>query len=479
MATVSMPQLGESVTEGTILKWLKQPGEAVKLDDALCEIETEKVTAELPSEFEGMMGRQLVGEGEVAPVGAPLCEIVEPGAAPAEAGSAAAPERAAGTATATATHASDPPATGMVAEAFEPATTAGGGWGGGPMAIPRDEPGPSFPPPGANGHAAAAAPAGSPAAVAAAAASPSRPDDRSRFYSPAVLRLARDRGIDLAQVHGSGIGGRVTRKDVESFAPAVAATAAAATAGPVEPAPMAAPARAAAAEPGEGRRYEAVALTPTRRKIAENLTRSNLEAPQAWTMVEADVTGLVRLREREKERFARQESVDLTLLPYFAAAVCESLREFPMLNARWEGEELRRYDNLDLGIAVATETGLVVPVVHDAGDLSVVGLAKRIADLAGRAQARKLRLEDIEGGTFTVNNTGSFGSIASKPIVNYPQVAIVTMERAVKRAVVREDDSIAVRWMMNVCLSFDHRAMDGLEAGSFLAALKRRLEAYM
>lgn len=169
--------------------------------------------------------------------------------------------------------------------------------------------------------------------------------------------------------------------------------------------------------------------------------------------------------------------MDLTLLPYFTQAVCETLREYPMLNARWHEGELRQYRALNIGIAVASETGLVVPVAHDAGDLSVAGLAKRIAELVQRAHNRKLRVEDIEGGTFTVNNTGAFGSIASKPIVNYPQVAIVSMERVVKRPVVMEGDAIAVRSMVNVCLSFDHRAMDGLEAGNFLAALKRRLEA--
>jgi 2-oxoisovalerate dehydrogenase E2 component (dihydrolipoyl transacylase) len=220
-----------------------------------------------------------------------------------------------------------------------------------------------------------------------------------------------------------------------------------------------------------------VILSPTRRTIAENLKRSNIEAPQAWTMVEADVTPLVALRNREKDRFQRQEGVDLTLLPYFTAAVCEALREYPMLNARWEGDELRRYNDLNISVAVATETGLVTPVVHSAGDLSVAGLAKKIADLAQRAHSRKLKLDDIEGGTFTVNNTGSFGSIASKPIVNYPQVAIVTMERVVKRPVVMENDSIAVRSMVNLCLSFDHRAMDGFEAGGFLASLKKHVEA--
>lgn len=433
MATVTMPQLGESVTEGTILSWLKQPGDPVALDDSLCEIETEKVTAELPSPYEGVMGEILVPQGETVEIGAPLCAIVESAVAPAASG-----ERAA------------------------IGARADGGWGGGPMAIPPDD-GPA-PPSATNGTVKAPV-----AATAPVPAVPRRqPDSRERFYSPAVMRLAHEHSIDLGTIQGSGIGGRVTRKDVET---AVARG----------PQPASAPpgaTRRTAPAAGSAGLYEVVAMTPTRRTIAENLKRSNLEAPQAWTMVEADVTGMVARRGREKDQFARSEGTDLTLLPYFTAAVCETLRDFPMLNARWEGEELRRYNSLDIGIAVASEHGLVVPVIHGAGDLSVAGLAKQIADLSQRAHARKLRLEDIAGGTFTVNNTGSFGSIASKPIVNYPQVAIVTMERVVKRPMVVAGDAIAIRSMVNVCLSFDHRAMDGFEAGGFLAALKGRLEAY-
>ena len=433
MTTVTMPQLGESVTEGTILHWLKQPGEPVALDDSLCEIETEKVTAELPSPYEGTMGAIIVPEGEVAQVGAPLCEIQEGAASASENGK------------------------------FAVAPKSGGGWSGGPMSIPPDEA--EVPAP----VVAAAAPARVPdvpvAASAPGVASPRRPDGRERLYSPAVLRLASEHTIDLATVAGTGIGGRVTRKDVEQ---AIAT-------GVAHPATTAPP---PAVRPPAAGRYETVQLSPTRRTIAENLKRSNLEAPQAWTMVEADVTKLVALRNREKEEFVRREGLDLTLLPYFTLAVCETLRAFPALNARWEGEELRRYHDVDMGIAIASETGLVVPVIHGSGDLNVEGLAKRIADLADRARSRKLRIEDIEGGTFTVNNTGAFGSITSKPIVNYPQVAIVTMERVVKRPVVVEGDAIAVRSMMNVCLSFDHRALDGLEAGGFLAALKARLEAF-
>jgi 2-oxoisovalerate dehydrogenase E2 component (dihydrolipoyl transacylase) len=445
MTVVTMPQLGESVTEGTILKWMKQPGDPVELDDSLCEIETEKVTAELPSPFSGTMGKILVPEGETVEVGADLCEIDE-GEVPAGTGSGAAKGDAR--------------------------------WAGGPMAIPPDEgPGATPPPVAGNGGVAQReATEREPVAATARAARSERPDGRERFYSPVVMRLAQEHNLDLATIQGSGIGGRVTRKDVE----ALVASARRDGEGPVgAPTPAAAEPTGAAPrpQPADGAPYEVITLSPTRRTIAENLRRSNVEAPQAWTMVEADVTPLVALRNREKDRFQREEGIDLTLLPYFTAAVCEALREYPMLNARWEGDELRRYRDLNLSIAVATETGLVTPVVHSAGDLSVTGLAKRIADLAQRAHARKLKLEDIEGGTFTVNNTGSFGSIASKPIVNYPQVAIVTMERVVKRPVMREDDAIAVRSMVNLCLSFDHRAMDGFEAGGFLAALKKHLEA--
>ena len=440
MTTVTMPQLGESVTEGTILKWLKQPGEAVALDDSLCEIETEKVTAELPSPYEGTMGKLLVPEGETVGIGEPLCEVLEAAAgagAPSGNGEVRLPKAAAGA------------------------------WSGGPMAIPPDEEPAALPPNGVRPSATSAAEPVHTAAVEARAER--RPDSRERFYSPAVMRLAHEHTIEIGGISGTGIGGRVTRKDVE----AAIAAGSPQTAPPV-PEPIAARVDAGA-RPAAGA-YEVVKLTATRRTIAENLKRSNLEAPQAWTMVEADVSGLVALRAREKERFRQQEGVDLTLLPYFTLAVCETLHEFPMLNARWEGDELRRYRGIDVGIAVASEAGLVVPVVHGAGDLSVAGLAKRIADVAQRAHVRKLRIEDIEGGTFTVNNTGAFGSITSKPIVNYPQVAIVTMERVVKRPVVLANDAIAVRSIMNVCLSFDHRAMDGLEAGGFLAALKQRLE---
>ena len=409
MATVTMPQLGESVTEGTVLQWLKQPGDTVALDESLCEIETEKVSAELPSPFEGILGEIFVPEGETIDVDAPLCTIVEV--------ASASPE----------------PAPAAVAEP----------------------------------------------AAAEAEAAPAADNSRSGVYSPVVQRLAAKHDIDLAAIAGSGRGGRVTRKDVQALIDERAREAAAADGIPPAAAPLPLPDGEVVPPPevatvAASDAYDVVPLSPTRRKIGENMARSTAEAPQAWMMVEADVSGLVDLRARERERFA---GVDLTYLPYFASTVAHTLTDFPELNARWHGDELRRYRRVNLGIAIATERGLVVPVVPNARDLSVAGLARRIDDLVARAHAGKLRIEDMEAGTFTVNNTGAFGSIASNPIVNHPQIGIVTMERVVRRPVVVEGDAIAIRSVMNVALSFDHRALDGAEAGAFLAALKDRLEA--
>ncbi len=410
MATVTMPQLGESVTEGTVLQWLKQPGDAVALDESLCEIETEKVAAELPSPFEGTMGEILVPEGETVEVDVPLCTIMEAASTPSE------------------------PSPVAVAE---------------------------------------------PATGEAEAAAPPADNSRSGVYSPVVQRLAAKHDIDLAAIAGSGRGGRVTRKDVQSLIDERERKAAATDGIPPAAAPLPLPDGEVVPTPevatvAASDAYDVVPLSPTRRKIGENMARSTAEAPQAWMMVEADVSGLVELRERERERFV---GVDLTYLPYFASTVAHTLTDFPELNARWHGDELRRYRRVNLGIAIATERGLVVPVVPNARDLSVAGLARRIDDLVARAHAGKLRIEDMETGTFTVNNTGAFGSIASNPIVNHPQIGIVTMERVVRRPVVVESDAIAIRSVMNVALSFDHRALDGAEAGAFLAALKERLEA--
>lgn len=401
MPVVLMPQLGESVTEGTVLRWLKQPGDPVALDEPLCEIETEKVNVELPSPYEGVLGQVFVAQGETVPVGAPLCEVVAPGLRE--------------------------PVASREAE-------------GTVVARERSQ---------ERGHA------GQPGREGEVASR-----ERRNRYTPAVLRLARLHGLDLSQLRGSGLGGRVTRKDVEAYL-------ARREAGALEEGQAAAPPLGA-----EPRPYDVVALTPTRRTIAERLTRSARDIPQAWTMVEADVTELERRRDRVAERLGRR----LSLLPFFVRAVCLALREHPSLNARFEENELRRYRDVNVGIAVAAPTGLVVPVVRRAQELSLEGLVRVLDDLVERARSGKLRLEDVEGGTITVNNTGAFGSIASRPILNAPEVAIVTLERVVRRPVVVGEDGIAVRSMVNVCLTFDHRALDGHEAGAFLATLRATLE---
>ncbi|HJP40971.1 MAG TPA: dihydrolipoamide acetyltransferase family protein [Dehalococcoidia bacterium] len=413
MTVITMPQLGETVIEGTLLRWMKQPGESVVLDEAVCEIETEKVTAELPSPYAGTMGPQLVEEGETVEVGSPLCEIAD-----ASTPSKAPPNKPS----------EDSPAKSPAVE--EPVV----------------------------------------AEPAHAGVSNRRLEERGRFYSPVVLRLAEEHNLDLAALSGTGIEGRVTRRDVETYLE---------TRTPEPPAaPTSQPtlAGAAAATVEREEDFETVRLTPTRKAISANLLRSTRESPQAWTMIEVDMTRVLERREEQRAAAERDEGIHLTLLPYFTQAICGALREHPELNARWDGNELQRFRSVNCGIAVAAPHGLVVPVIRDAQELSVIGLARKITDVANRARDRRLTVEDVQGGTFTVNNTGAFGSIASKPIVNYPEVAIITLERVVQRPVVTGGDAIAIRAMANVCLSFDHRALDGLEAGRFLTTLKERVE---
>ncbi|MBX5465828.1 MAG: 2-oxo acid dehydrogenase subunit E2, partial [Clostridia bacterium] len=308
-------------------------------------------------------------------------------------------------------------------------------------------------------------------------------------YSPVVRRLAREHGIDLDSLRGTGAHGRVTREDVlaalerrkeEATAglrsEATAGTEAQAAPAPVPQAPAAAP--AAQAAPGGDR---LVPLDPIRRTMARRMVEAKQTIPHAWTMVEVDVTGLARLRERVQEEFRRREGFELTFLPFMLEAVARALGDFPMLNATWTEEGVLLHQAVHLGIAVAADSGLVVPVIRNADALSLVGLARAARQLAEKARAGRLALEDVQGGTFTVDNTGATGSVLSYPIINPPQVAIITMERVVKRPVVVETadgEGLAVRSMMNVCLSIDHRVIDGALAGRFLAAVRRRLEGY-
>jgi 2-oxoisovalerate dehydrogenase E2 component (dihydrolipoyl transacylase) len=291
--------------------------------------------------------------------------------------------------------------------------------------------------------------------------------ERARL-SPAVRKLASEHGIDPTAIKGSGMGGRVTRDDVLAALEGQEAPARPAT---TAPAPTPAPARV------DGKREELVKLTVMRKSIAEHMVRSLATSPHAWTMQEVDVTNLVRYREAEKDSYKARHGGPLTYLPFVAQILCEALKEFPWLNSTWtdDGVVLKRYINL--GIAVAIPDGLIVPVVKDADRLGFTDLTRAINDLVDRARSKQLKADDVAGGTFTLNNTGATGSVASQPIINQPQAAILTTESILKRPVVI-DDAIAIRHMMNICLSFDHRIVDGMTAGQFLNSVKKRLEEW-
>ncbi len=412
VSQIKMPQLGESVTEGTVDKWLKHEGDFVKRDEPLVEVVTDKVNAEIPSPFEGKLVKIAVSEGETVRVGAVIAQIETGAATPAPS-----KEKEAAVA-----HTEVPP---------EPS----GGKAPTPAASPETD--------SADGG------------------------ERQRL-SPAVRKLASEHGVDPASIHGSGMGGRVTRDDI---------LAAVGSGQPVEAAQ--APAKPAAPAPArpDGKREELVKLSVMRKSIADHMVRSLATAPHAWTLQEVDLTGLVRYREAEKDSFKARHGTTLTYLPFVAQIVSEALQEFSWLNSTWsdEGVILKHYVNL--GIAVSIPDGLIVPVVKDADKLGFTDLVRTINDLVERARNKQLKPEDVQGGTFTLNNTGATGSIASQPIINQPQAAILTTESIVKRTVVIED-AIAIRHIMNMCLSFDHRIVDGMMAGQFLGAIKKRLEEW-
>ncbi len=427
VAPVKMPQLGESVTEGTVDKWLKKEGDHVKRDEPLVEVVTDKVNAEIPSPFEGVLTRIGVAEGATVAIGTVLAEMEVEGA---------------------------------VTETPTP-----------PTPTPAPDPGPE----------AVVAPDASGESEVAADGS------ARRRFSPAVRRLAEEHGIDPATITGSGDGGRVTRDDVLAFVEAGGATSApgaapeAPAAAPEATAPVATAPSATAPAPApvtvDGAREELVRLGAMRRSIAEHMSRSLATSPHAWTLQEVDVTELVRYREAEKEGFRNRNGVSLTYLPFVIQALTEALAEYPWLNSTWtdDGVLLKKYVNL--GIAVAIPDGLIVPVVRDADRLGFSDLARSIADLVERARTKQLRTDDVKAGTFTLNNTGATGSVASQPIINQPQAAILTTESIVRRPVVI-GDGIAVRHIMNMCLAFDHRIIDGMMAGQFLGRIRQKLESW-
>lgn len=417
-----MPQLGESVTEGTIEKWLVKPGDTVNKYDSLAEVNTDKVTAEVPSSFTGVIKELIAQEGETLAVGALVCTIEVEGGGTAEVAVEAVPAK-------------EEPANEMPAAGSQKPTST----------LKREK-----------GAAAGR-------------------------YSPAVLRLSQDNGIDLSLVEGSGAEGRITRKDlltiIESgniptavpVAPAMEATAPSAQ---VAPAPKAAEPVNVPVAVGDIE----IPVTGVRRAIASNMLRSKHEAPHAWMMIEVDVTSLVQYRDSLKNDFKKKEGFNLTYFAFFVKAVSQALKEFPMMNSMWAGDKIIQKKDINISIAVATEDSLYVPVINNADEKTIKGIGRDIQELAGKVRSGKLKSSEMQGGTFTVNNTGSFGSVQSMGIINHPQAAILQVESIVKRPVVMAGGMIGVRDMVNLCLSLDHRVLDGLVCGQFLARVKAILE---
>jgi 2-oxoisovalerate dehydrogenase E2 component (dihydrolipoyl transacylase) len=510
VAKVTMPQLGESVAEGTIGKWLKQPGDTVEKYEPLVEVITDKVNAEVPSPFAGVLKEILVEEGATVPNNAEIAviETAEEGGA-AAATPPVALEKAAG-----------PEAEGTVeVEPRDVDAAAASGTQDGDSASARSSIAPAAGPAGSDERPdrAAASAASAPTAVAAKATeAPGNPDAR---MTPAVRRLLREHGLSAAQIVGTGGGGRITREDVTNYveaqrtgqavggqtvggvqpasaasangsgAPAASGSEQAATA--AQPAPRATPAAspaAATASPGSGGpkiEFPAgadevlVPLTQMRKGIAAQMTRA-LQAPHAYVQMEIDATRLVALRDKANREYKAKEGIGLSYVPFVVKAAAAALKKNPTFNAHWTDQGLMAKRRINIGVAVAVEDGLIVPVIRDADQLSVHGLNVAILDVANRARINKLRVDDFGGGTFTVDNTGYLGTNLVMPILNVPEVGIVTMEAITKRPVVvstPDGDVIAIRPVMNMVLGVDHRANDGAGGAALLRDIKAWLEA--
>ncbi|TCI24424.1 2-oxo acid dehydrogenase subunit E2 [Exiguobacterium sp. SH3S2] len=425
--TIKMPQLGESVTEGTITTFLVKPGDRVEEYEPLAEVMTDKVTAEIPATSAGIIKELLIGEGDTVSVGTPVLTM--------EVASA-----------------TDEPAEVTTEDTKQPEQ----------------------------------------AAVVATVPVSAPPRNRSANgrFSPAVIRLASENDIDLDQLDGSGLGGRITRKDVLRYlSEGRPRQPEPATQVPVQetmtqvkldvPETVTKPSVApmTASTPNESSdRIEMIPTAGVRQAIASNMVRSKHEAPHAWLMIEVDVTNLVEARAKLKDEFFEREGVKLTFMPFFMKAAVEGLKKHPMMNSEWAGDHIKVHKDIHLSVAVAANDALYVPVIKHADEKNIKGLAVALQDVAGRARANRLKADEMRGGTFTINNTGAFGSIQSAPILNYPQAAILSVESIVKRPV-WVNGMFAARDMVNLCMSVDHRVLDGLVAGQFLQAIKQSLES--
>lgn len=409
---MKMPQLGESVTEGTISKWLVQPGDHVTKYDPLAEVMTDKVNAEVPSSFTGIVKELKADENQTLAVGEVICSIEVESTKPKE------------------------------EEKEDPAEK-------------NDD------------------------AVNSMKPNVETPTPNKVRFSPAVLKLSQEHDIDLSQVNGTGNEGRITRKDllklIESGNLPQSAAGVRTASEPKEHLPQSLPPNEKETVIPSMTGDREIPVTGVRKAIASNMSKSKHEIPHGWTMVEVDATNMVKIRDSLKSDFKQKEGYNLTYFAFFVKAIAQALTEFPQINSMWAGDKIIQRKEINISIAVATEDALFVPVIKNADEKSIKGIAREINDLASKVKAGKLRVEDMQGGTFTVNNTGSFGSVQSMGIINHPQAAILQVETIVKRPVVI-NDMIAVRDMVNLCLSLDHRVLDGLVCGRFLARVKEIIE---
>ena len=440
--SITMPALGESVTEGTVTRWLKKEGDQIAVDEPLLEVSTDKVDTEIPSPVAGVLQKIIVQVDSTVAVGAELAVIAE-SSSPAKA-AAPAPVVAAA------------PVVEQKPVAVAPVVAA-------PVVGPKP---------------VVAAPVVAPAPVISAQVNTTRSDDA--YVTPIVRKLAAEAGVNLSTITGTGVGGRIRKEDILAAAPRAAATPTATSlsstqsnytptstsqSGPIAISPL---------------RGTTVSMSRLRKVIADRMVESLKISAQLTTVVEVDVTKIDRLRIAAKASFEAREGVKLTFLPFFAVAVCEALKQHPVLNSSVEGDQITYHGAEHLGVAVDTERGLLVPVVKDAGDLNMGGIARRISEVASRTRENKITPDELGGGTFTITNTGSRGALFDTPIINQPQVAILGLGAVVKRPTVVKDtdggETIAIRSMVYLALSYDHRVVDGADAARFLVTLKERLE---
>lgn len=469
---VIMPQMGESIAEGTIVKWIKKIGDEVKRDEPLFEISTDKVDAEIPSPAAGVLAEILATEGQTVPINTVVARINAVGSAP-----VAAPPKV-----------EEPKPAPVVAPPPPPAPVAPP-----PVAVAPPPPAPVAPPPVVV----------APPPVEPPVSQPVVAEEVTKRSSPLVRKIARENSVNINQIDGTGLSGRVTKNDILGYignretvstpVAVVESALAAATAAPVAPPPVAAPVAAPAATPSlvvppvtapvmeayrPGDRVEIVPMSPMRKKIAEHMVASRRISAHVGSFFEIDLTRIAKLREQHKDKFLERHGVKLTYTPFIMKAVTEALGAWPVMNASIDGDNIVYKKDINLGIAVALDWGLIVPVVKNAEEKNLIGLTRAMNDLANRARKKQLKPDEVQGGTFTITNPGVFGSLFGTPIINQPQVAIMGVGTIEKRLSVMPDDSIAIRTKAYFSISFDHRLVDGAVADQFMAHVKRVLENF-